>query len=176
MAEPKPKKPTKPKAFALDIFAVLSQLERGNLHLFETLSDEERKGLSSYVVLNWMFGTTNQTQVILLNELVNPLVFSFGVKHPELLVKLLACCGTKTNKRFSWIPLPKRQKEAKLSVKVLMETFGYSAREAQGNIGLLSKETMIEYSNDLGWSKEEIVKLKTELKQRGQKWSSIQIP
>ena len=154
------------KKFALDIHSLLSRLDKGDLHVYETLSEEEKKGLSPFILSQWMFGTNNKLQVILLNELVNPYVFSLTKNHTELLVKLMACCGVKAGRRFSWVPMPKSsKKEPKLALQVVMEAYEFSEREARGNMHLLSNEDVLLLAEEeLGWEKAEIAKLKKELK------------
>ena len=50
--------------FKLDIFDLLKRINSGDLHIWETLSEEERKSISPYVLSQWMFGTTNKLQII----------------------------------------------------------------------------------------------------------------
>lgn len=152
------------KEFKLDIFKILSQLNSRDMHIWETLSEEERKSLSVYVVSQWMYGTSNEMQIILNNELVNPFIWAFNKNHSELLVKLLACIGDGTKRRFKWIPMPKAKKDNRLRIQVIMEYYDYSEREAISNNHLLSNEIILQYAEELGWTKEEITKLKKEIK------------
>ena len=55
--------------FKLDIFDVLNRIDRGEHHLYSTLSDDERKSFAPLVVTRWMSGTKDERQIIFLNEL-----------------------------------------------------------------------------------------------------------
>ena len=92
-------KEIKSKTFKLDIFKIIEKLNKGDLHIWETLSEEEQKGFGAYIITRWMSGTTDLMQIMLLNELVNPIIYNLS-KHPELLCKMLACCGTKSYRKF----------------------------------------------------------------------------
>jgi hypothetical protein len=155
---------TKSKEFKLDIFKFLTQLNSGDLHIWETLNEEQRNSVSAYVVSQWMYGTNNDMQIILNNELVNPFIWSFSKRHPEILVKLLACVGDGSRSRFKWIPMPKAKKDNRLRIQVIMEYYDYSEREAISNNHLLSNEIILQYAEELGWTKEELTKLKKEIK------------
>ena len=152
------------KEFKLDIFKILSQLNSRDMHIWETLSEEERKSLSVYVVSQWIYGTTNEMQIILNNELVNPFIWTFNKNHPELLVKLLACVGDGTKRRFKWTAIPKAKNDNRLRIQVIMDYYNFSEREAISNNHLLSNEIILQYAEELGWTKEEITKLKKEIK------------
>jgi hypothetical protein len=155
-------KEIKPKSFKLDIFKVIEKLNKGDLHIWETLSEEEQKGFGAYIITRWMSGTTDMMQIMLINELVNPIIFNLG-KHPELLCKMLACCGTKSYRKFNWVADSKTNKVSSGAISVLKETYNYSTREAQQMVHLLSKDDIIELAENLGMQKEEITKLKKEL-------------
>lgn len=147
--------------FKLDIFDLLKKINSGDLHIWEKLTEEERKSISPYIVSQWMFGTSNQVQIIFLNELVNPFIWSFS-KHPHLLLKLMACCGTGSFQKFTWIPFTKKKKEASLSTKVLQEYYNYSEKTARQQLHLLTFEDILEMAEELGWQKDELTKLKKE--------------
>ena len=152
----------KPKAFKLDIFSVLTKLNSGDLHVYNGLTPEERKGFSAYVITRWLSGTNNSHQLILINELVNSVLFKLG-NHPELLAKLMACCGTKSYQRFNWIAEAKKgSKSQPLSLSVIEEYFEYTTREAKYQLPLISKQDIVEMAEELGWQADELKKLKKE--------------
>lgn len=150
--------------FKLDIFSILRKLNSGDLHTWEKLSEDEKKGFSPYVITQWMWGNTHSTQAYLINALVNPYLFSFQKNHTELLAKLLAVCGTGGNRQFKWVPFTKKGKEQKIAMKVVMEYWDFSESEAKGNLSLLSAEDVIQCAEELGYEKDELAKLKKELK------------
>lgn len=154
----------KPKTYALDIFRVLKELNSENLNFWDQLSEEERKGFAPYTAIRWMSGTKDAKAIILLNEFVNPYVFAFNSTHQELLMKLLASCGSgNPNTRTQWIPEGKKGSNKPLSLKIICEYYEYSMREAKQSLSLLSNEDVVELAEELGWQKDEIKNLKLEL-------------
>lgn len=163
MKEKKPKA-VKEKTFKLDLFGkVLPQLDIGNLHLWETLSEEEQKGFSSYMVSRWMTCTSNAVQRIYVNELVNGLIYSVGVNHPELMMKLLACCGSGKKQFYKWIP-QNSEKSKSLSLKIIAEYYEWSEREAKLHLDYLTEDDLVELASELGWETDLIKALKKEFK------------
>lgn len=155
---------TPKKSFALDIFEVLRKLSTGDTQLYDSLTDEERKSISPLVVMRWMSGTSDMRQIVMLNEFVNPFVFSIGGNHKELLVKLLAVASSKQPHRYKWVPIKKKEgKESALSIKVLMEAYEYSAREVREIIRHVSPAEIYEIAEQLGWQSDELKKLKKEI-------------
>lgn len=163
MKEKKPKV-EKAKAHKLDLFGkVLPELDKNNLHLWETLDEEEQKGFSAFMVSRWMTCTSNVVQRIYVNELVNGLIYNVGVKHPELMMKLLACCGSGRKQFYKWIP-QNTEKSKPLSVKAIGEYYEWSAREAKLHLSFLSEEDVIELAEELGWDADQIKSIKKEFK------------
>jgi hypothetical protein len=98
----------KAPTFKLDIFKILKRLNSGDTNIWATLTEDERKGFTPYIITQWMFGTTNRTRIIYLNEIVNPQIWALQ-KHPELLCKLLAICGLNDQQKLKWIPLSQKK-------------------------------------------------------------------
>lgn len=150
--------------FKLDIFDVLNRIDRGEHHLYSTLSDDERKSFAPLVVMRWMSGTKDERQIIFLNELVNPFVFPLG-KHQELLTSLLAVASSKKQRRYFWLSAKGKGKSVpKNALKVLMQYHGWSEREAKKMFTVFSNDDIIELANELGWQKEEMTLLNKEMK------------
>lgn len=151
------------KEYKLDIFWLFGELNKGRLDIWDSLTDEQRKGFSPLIVMQWMSGCNDYNQIYLLEQLVNPMVFPLA-KHPKLLMMLLAVANTHKQRRYYWITM-KSSKEGKKkkSLEVLKEYYGYSTREATINLPLVSNEKLLEIANDLGWQKDEINILKKEL-------------
>ena len=152
------------KNFKLDIFSVLNSLNKGDKDVWTKLSEEEKKGFSAFIIARWMSGTSDPLTILLLNEFVNPYIFSLD-KHPELLAKLLACCGNgQNNRRFSWVKdSSSKKKVGSMTLNVIKEYHCYSSREARECLSLFSKEDLLEMAESLGWQNDEIKKLKKEL-------------
>ena len=151
------------KTRSLDIFVLLSRFDSGEKGIWQTLTEEEQKGLAALVAMRWMSGCYDQRQIIYLNEFVNHCVFAFG-KHPELLMDLLEICSSKQPRRYFWLAAKggKKSKEDR-KLRVICDYFKYSVREAKQVLPLLSNDDILEYATELGYQKEEIQLLKKEL-------------
>jgi len=150
----------------LDIFKVLNMISTKNAQGYENLSEEEQKGFLPVIVTRWLTGTKNATQIIFINELVNPFVFSLH-KHKQLLYQLMTLCGPNKPQRYVWNKtVSNKSTKFPTIVNVIRETYGYSTVQALEALPLLSNDDIMEYAEDLGLQKESITKLKKELKGR----------
>jgi hypothetical protein len=151
------------KEHALDIFKVLGELDRKNYNLWDKLTPEEQKGFSPLIAMRWMAGTTDQRQLVFLNEIVNMAVFNIG-DHKELLMKLLAVCSSGETKRYSWINYQlKGAKKSKLSVNLIAEHYGMSLKDAEDTLRLFLPEEIMELGEAAGLQKDELKLLKKEV-------------
>lgn len=150
-------------AFKLDIFKILGELSSGDQMVYRRLSDDEKKGFAPLVIMRWMTGTSDQRQIIALNTFANTKIFPLG-KHPELLAMLLASCSSKVSRRYNWLGI-KSGKKKNLTRQVVQEYFDYSSLEMRKLEVLPSDEEILEMAEALGWQKEEMAKLKKELKE-----------
>jgi hypothetical protein len=108
-----------------------------------------------------MTGTSDQAQVIRINEFVNPYVFSLG-SHKELLFKLLATASTGSSRRYSWAKGP-TSIQARSTIEVLRQYYNCSSREAKLHLQAVKKDDLLLMGDSLGWTKDEMKKLKDEL-------------
>lgn len=152
-------------SYKLDIFKLLGDINSPKAgDIYAKLSDDERKGFATLVVMRWMSGTSDERQIILLNEFVNPYVFPLG-KHPHLLMQLLQVASSKTSKRYAWLGIKSKKKQVE-AYRVIQEYFELSAREAK-TYTLPPAEELVKMAEELGWQKDEITKLQKELKENG---------
>lgn len=149
------------REFALDIFELLGKLSANDLHIWETLTDEQKKAFSALVTMRWMSGTSNQGQIVALNELVNTRVFNLA-GHEELMMKLLAICGPGQWKRYAWTPSKSGKKTRKLATKAIMDFYQLPEHRAKENLHRLDMSDLVEMAEALGWQKDEIAALKKE--------------
>ena len=151
------------KERTLDIFPLLSQIDRKNYDVWDHLTEEQRKEFSPLVTMRWMAGTTDQRQVIFLNEIVNLAVFSLP-DHKELLLKLLTVCSSGSPKRYTWINYKltsgKKQKKA---VELVSTHYRLSFKEAEDVLKLLSPAEVMEIGELQGLQKDELKDLKKEI-------------
>lgn len=150
-------------AFKLDIFGLLNSLNSAKSgDIYSKLTDDERKGFAPLVVMRWMSGTSDEQQIMLLNEFTNPYVFALG-KHPHLLMQLLQASSSKTNKRYQWLGVKSKKKNTE-SIQVVAEYFEMSLREARNLNPFPSADEIVRMAEELGYQKTEIASLQKELK------------
>jgi len=151
-------------AFKLDIFDLLSRINNPRAgDIYSQLSEDEKKGFAPLVVMRWMSGTSDERQIMLLNEFVNPYVFALG-KHPHLLMMLLQVASSKTPKRYQWLGIKSKKKNQE-TMKVVADYFDMSEREVKTLNPFPPEAEVIQMAEELGWQKDEIVKLKKEFKE-----------
>lgn len=156
------------KKHKLDLFTLLNQISTKKRDYYERLSEEEQKAFMPLVVMRWLSGTRDARQVIFLNEIVNPSVFSLH-KHKKFLYYLMTVCTTGNGQRYFWNKtLSKRSSTTPTIVNTIREFFGYNTREAADALRLLSDDDILGYAEHLGKQPDEIRKIKKELKGRGQ--------
>lgn len=152
------------KERALDIFTLLEQIDRKNYHIWESLTEEQRKEFSPLVTLRWMAGTTDPVQIIFLNEIMNPTIFNLGDKK-EFLLKLLTVCSNGKLKRYQWINYKVGgSKKMKKSVELIATHYKLGPKEAEDTRRLFNEVELIELAEANGWQKDEITELKKEFK------------
>ncbi len=152
----------KERTFKLDIFGLLGSIDNPRSgDIYSSLSDEEKKGFAPLVVMRWMSGTSDERQIMLLNEFVNPYVFPLG-KHPHLLMQSLQVASSKKSKRYGWLGV-KGGKKSTLANKVIAEYFDYSQREVNLLNPRPNTSDIMKMAEELGWQKDEITKLKKEM-------------
>lgn len=148
----------------LDIFKVLNAADAKNTAFYVLLTDEERKELQPFLVARWMSGTFNAGQIYLINEFVNPYMFSL-TSHKQLLWQLLTVCNVGKSQRYSWNKLPAKRESGKPNaIKVIRQFFGYSTKQAADALDILKREDVIAIAEQLGWQTEDITKIRRELK------------
>jgi len=77
-----------------DLFKFLNKMNEGDLSYVDSLSDDEAKALSPYVIMMWINGASKNVEyrVILTDLYVNQYIFSLN-KHPRLLLKLFVAAN-----------------------------------------------------------------------------------
>lgn len=146
----------------LDIFDLLSKIDSPAVtDVWMTLTEEQRKEVAPLVIMRWMTGCDDEQQLVLLNEFANSSVFTLG-KHPQLLLRILQACSTKTRKRYKWNPFAKTTKNVHTR-RVLSEYYDYSSRELDSLTVLPSPDELLSMAEYCGWPQDEIKLLKREL-------------
>jgi hypothetical protein len=150
--------------YKLDIFDLLGKINSAKSgDIYSKLSDDAKKGFTPLIVMRWLSGTSDERQIILLNEFVNKYVFTLG-KHPHLLMQLMQVASSKTSKRYQWIGV-KSNKKNNNSRKVVQEYFDMSAREVNLMNPFPNEAEIMQMAEELGWQKDEMTALKKEFKE-----------
>jgi len=90
---------------------------------YNSLSEDDRKGLSMWVLMRYCSSTSNKIEEInhhyltMTNELVN-VNFNDLRNHPELQLRLMQCVGIGSNQFHPWIKPGKRKKSSKGNSKL----------------------------------------------------------
>lgn len=150
--------------YKTDIFEVLGNLNKKNHQYYTGLTEEEQKSIAPLVLMRWLSGTSNPLQIVLLNEVVNPFVFSLQ-KHKTLLFDLMCVCTTGKFQKYNWLKANSaRQPGRPLATAIICQYYGYSVTQAQEVLSLFTSDEIISIAEGLGKQKDEITKLKAELK------------
>lgn len=148
----------------LDIFRVLAAADAKNAKFYSQLTEDERKEFQPFVVARWMSGTSNTGQLLMINEFLNPYLFTL-TGHKELLWQLLTICNAGKSQRYKWFKLPgKRESGRPNAIKAVREYFKYSTREAVDALDILKRSEVIEIAEQLGWQPDDIAKIRREIK------------
>ena len=145
----------------LDIFQVLSQIDKKNIGFYSLLTPAEQKAFVPVVITRWLTGTYIKLQVVLVNELINPYLFSL-YKHPELLYKLMTICVDGKSQRYAWNKVLSRTISKPLATKTIQQYFNYSSREAEKSLNILAPDDVVAMAEELGWQNEDINKIRKE--------------
>jgi hypothetical protein len=149
-----------------DIFAVLNKISAKDKTFYNALSEEEQKAIAPLIIMRWMSGTKSIRQIIFLNELVNPLVFSLS-KHKPLLLSLMSLCTNGQTQRYAWNKTKSNKTTSyPNTIGVIREYFGYNTMQAKEVLPILTTETVISFAEELGKQPDEIRAIKKELKDR----------
>ena len=147
---------------ALDLFGFLAKLNRRDHRAYDNLSEEAQAVAHPFVIMRWLSGTSDQAQIVRLNEFANRYVFALGAEK-ALLFKLLAAACTGKTHRVSWIKGPGTG-STKLAIEAIMAKYDCSTREAEEYVQLLDDADVVQCAEDAGWDKDQLKKLQAELK------------
>lgn len=150
--------------YKVDIFAALNALSTKKDNFWLSLSDDQRKSIVPFLLARWLSGTSNVQQVMLLNEIANPYMFSL-YSHKELAWKLLMCCTSGRTQKYIWNKLPPKVNGTHpICSKLFLAVYGYSSKQTNDALKCLTGDDILDIAIDQGMQPEEITKLKKELK------------
>lgn len=144
-----------------DIFEVIEKIKSNDRAYFDNLEDYEVRQIYPFVLMRWLSGTKNPTQLKLGNDLANTVCFQL-YKHPRLLYKLLMASNVDKNKRSFWVKKKSKTKDSEV-MKVIKNYYECSTEEAKDIHKLLTVDDIIDIAELIGTEKETLTKLKKEL-------------
>jgi hypothetical protein len=149
-------------ANTLDLFDTLNQLNKKNIDWFDELSLDEIKSIAPVVLMRWLSGTTNASQIIIINEILNPFVFTLA-NNKKLLWYLMCICTTGKHQKYNWSKINYGNAAQSLAIKCIKRYYNYSTRHATQVLPLTSNENIIDMAEELGYDTTELNNLKKEL-------------
>lgn len=145
----------------LHISNEMREFDLKSRNFYDTLTDEERKKFSNYLMIRWGSSVEANLDVqkyylLSLNERLNKDFFSIG-RHPKL--QWLLCTtvspGIGTFKH-TWIPAGKRSKESKVK-KFFSELYPHLNDEELALLeSINSIDTVKQLARDMGWDDKKI--------------------
>ena len=148
----------------VDIFDLLKHVDKGDLEYWENLSEDEKKSVAFVVVSRWFSCTQNTDQLLTVNQLLNPLVFSYGTKHKGLLYRLMLIASSGTEKRYHWIGRKKKVPNKPISSQAVSEYYSLKLERANSYLDMFTLDDILECAEDLGYDDASVKKIKNEYK------------
>ena len=137
----------------LDLFGAFRQLNSLDFDFWDKLTPEERKQASPFVFSMWMQNSSNDGQVLYLNEFVNPHLFTTLKNKEDIAFILLALSSRGHQNRYSWVKRPSnKEKGVKADgVKsILKEYFEESERNIGYYLERLTSEELVIICAEMG--------------------------
>jgi len=165
---------TKKKEFKLDMFELLSALDRRDFKFYSNLTDEQKKAFAGIVAMRWMSVIPDRNQELcefyiqMVNGAANKHFWNSEMqKHPELQYLVLAVSGIGTKQRHEWIKGPAKKNKNK-TLKLLSEYYPTANdEELLMFYDMNDMDEIIQIAKMLGHQDSQIKELKKELKGLG---------
>lgn len=125
-----------------DLFGFLKEMNKGNYRYIDTMSEDETKKISPFVLLMWCNGAESAPEVhtVLTDTYVNEYVFSLA-KHPKLLHKLFFAANEGMgNTRYKFKKTA--TKDDMKQLKAICYYHQCSEREARDYMKILTKSDL----------------------------------
>lgn len=145
----------------ISIFDALEQINRRNYSWFLSLTDKQQKGLAPIVLARWLSGSSS-TQVLIVDEVLNPYVFSL-YKHPYLLWLLMCTCSVTKYQRYNWIKKTATSTNHPKSIGCIQQYFGYSITKAKQVFNTINKDDILLMADDMGYDQHQLNEISYEL-------------
>ncbi len=147
-------------AIKLDLKRQLNAVDTKNYEFYSSLTDEERKSFSAYMLLRFVSNTTGSLDlqewfIERTNELVNKNHWYFSKNHKDLIWRLYAAIGVGMKVPHPYIASSKKDKPVR--IEKLLATLNPSAKmeEIKLSASLMSPQQIQQLLDDHGFDKRE---------------------
>ncbi len=153
-------------ARALDLFnSVLPNLDAGNFEFYNSLTDQQKKEFSPFVIMKFMSAVRNKKDIpyhlIAVNRAVNRDFWELS-DYPDLQYLLLAACGSGSKKRHYF---PGKQLSDTPIFKFLKDCYPFmKADEVQMFLDINGPDDIIQLAKDFGMQDSELKKFMKDVK------------
>lgn len=145
-----------------NIFEVLGHLNNKDAEYYSKLPEDQQKAIVPLLLQRWMTGTSDARQIFLINEVVNPFVFSL-FRHRQLLWQLLSVVGPGKFAKYTWMSQKSEAGQNKpVSTQVVADYYKYSLKHARDAVKLLTYEQVVDLAQELGHQPDVLAKIKKE--------------
>lgn len=140
-----------------DIFKLLQNVDINNISFFDSMSAEQKKAVSPYMLMRWLVGTNDTKQILRVNNTLNQFIFSLQ-QEKDLLIKMCMVSST-GRKTYKWIPKLHKKKHT-TKIEIISQAYGLSIKEAEIVEHLVDDADIQELAKELGYQNEDIKSLK----------------
>jgi len=141
----------------IDIFDQLDKID--NFDLAAIKNEEFLKDFNPFMVNKWMAATPNPRRVLLVNEILNSMIFQ--LHREKKLLYYLSCASSTGPERYSWVKRPKNVPDP--ITEIVSRYYDISYREAEMSLKLLEREDILEMAEELGLDNKDLKKIKKHL-------------
>lgn len=147
-------------ASKLDIKRELNAVDQKNYDFYATLTDEERKVFSPYILMRYTASATGDHDIQewfleMTNEMVNKNHWDLSKNHKALLWKLFAGVGTGANAYHPYLAAGKKEKANKIE-KLLAELYpAMKMSEIKMLASMMDSKDKEELFNKMGFDKKQ---------------------
>lgn len=139
-----------------DLFTVIGKLQHKDASAIEY-----EDNVAPIVLQRWMSGVSDELQILLLNDLVNPHVFSLS-GHPKLIKQLMLASASGAHNRCKWIKC-KQSRDNKLCLKAISLFYNVTIKDARQYVVWLSDIEILDIASFVGLQPDELKQLKKQL-------------
>lgn len=151
-------------ANSVDIFELLKRIDDFDVDYIDGLTEEEKRSISPFVLMNWMSGCKSPPQIMQVNSFMNSAVFNMpSQQHVDLFLKLALIASDGKRKKYFW-PKKGNTKKYSTSVNVIKNYYHCSTKVALEYLPLLDSAGIVEMATELGEQEDTIKKIKKEMK------------